>query len=142
MLKGIFPLYRHTLLFIVKLEFCVYCHTVIFYFMSGSNCNMFSLKKFEMLKMFLGCSLLDGISLASRPPVRNLSRIAFFHLRNVVPSFLSSQPPAGPGRWPGSSSGSDGGFFLFNGSFFPPQSPRARSGRGLDQREVSVCWFL
>ena len=45
------------LLFIVKLEFCVYGHTVIFYFMSGSNGNMFSLKKFEMLKMFLGRSL-------------------------------------------------------------------------------------
>jgi len=35
-------------------------------------------------------------------------------------------------------SGSDGGFFLLKGSFFSPQSPRARSGRGLDQREVSV----
>jgi len=35
-------------------------------------------------------------------------------------------------------SGSDGGFFLLKGSFFSPQSSRARSGRGLDQREVSV----
>jgi len=35
-------------------------------------------------------------------------------------------------------SGSDGGFFLLKGSFFSPQSPRARSGRVMDQREVSV----
>ena len=31
--------------------------TVIFYFMSGSNCNMFSFKKFEMLKILMGRSL-------------------------------------------------------------------------------------
>ena len=47
----------------------------------------------------------------------------------VVPSFLSSQPPAGPagrGRWP-PFPGSDGGFFLLKGSFLFLLSPRARS---------------
>ena len=34
-------------------------------------------------------------------------------------------------------SGSDGGFFLFKGSF-SPQSPRPAQDGGLDQREVSV----
>jgi len=40
-------------------------------------------------------------------------------------------------------SGSDGGFFLLKGSFFSPQSSRARSGRGigLERSFSAICWF-
>jgi len=39
-------------------------------------------------------------------------------------------------------SGSDGGFFLLKGSFFSPQSPRARSGWeiGSERSFGAICW--
>jgi len=37
-------------------------------------------------------------------------------------------------------SGPDGGFFLLKGSFFSPQSPRARSGRGIGFNWLSMNW--
>ena len=39
-------------------------------------------------------------------------------------------------------SGSARGFFLFKGSFFFPQLPRARSGRGIGSKKVFQCNLL